>query len=250
MQEKTSREEFPEFFGMIPSRDPGSITSEELTQLLVVKDRIIDDVGSPVPVPIDAIYLFGQATSFSEVVIKKGEELFKKYRALGWNPKMLYCGEPATSGFSGGEEWKKKLLMNGVPLDRHIPVLGSRYEYQGSWLINTGTESLALVATLKEMGATSCVVVAPAFHLTRIYASLVRVERTLQSGIMFFARVAGPIRWDLPGVHSQGTLQGTPVDFSLEESKKTLTYANLASPNEILIWMDQRDKMVRELLTK
>lgn len=212
---------------------------KKLSQLYVIKDRLMEDAANPHRPYVNGIYLMTHGETYD-------------LRIMGFaigsplNFKIMYCGEPPASSVRGGNFWREKL--SSLCDNELVPVMGARYQDKsGEWRINSFSEARPAIEKALELGMDSIEVVALSFHITRCFIGFATECLAMDTKLNVFARVTGPISWTGAAIHSQGTQTGTAVDFAEDEIDKILSYTNLAAPSEVLRYMNERDARVSSI---
>lgn len=214
----------------------------QLAHVFEYEARLMNEVANAEQTSIHGVYLMTHNSDFQLSIMDAG---IKRHHKTG--AKVLYCGEEPASGYLGGDAWTQYLELNTEP---HflVPVYGARYvsKEKNSWMINSFTEARPAIEKALELGMENIEVIALPFHIQRCFAGFATEILNMGSCLNVFARVSEHISFTGMIRHSQGIQKKTPGKFSEEDIiKKLLVYPNLASPSEILHYMDERDLRIR-----
>lgn len=199
--------------------------NKQLTELLF---RIFNDTR-PVTPP-DAAYLFGQtvdnqASSFAAAARSKAINLL----ILDTQPR---------SGYPGCKVWREALIKEGIEPDRiqAVPMMDDL-------LLNSRTESIALMQYAVKKGFQSLEIIAPPFHQPRAFMTAVTIALEENIDVAIQNRPGKAFSWNDTASHSQGTLKAPRSDLihtELERIEIYQTKGDLASNSTVLEYLNHR----------
>lgn len=198
----------------------------ELAELLF---RTFNDIRPSQPA--DAAYLFAQTESNQEASF--GAAMRTEAYEL-----LLLDTEPR-SGYPGFNTWKMELAksgfnpkrITGVPMDNSI-------------LLNSRTESQALMEFIKQGEFQTLEIIAPPFHQLRAFMTAITISLEENVPVKIYSHPGLPFPWKERVVHSQGTLKAERRQLIHEELERIETYqskGDLTSTTAVLNYLNQRD---------
>lgn len=198
----------------------------ELAELLI---RTFNDIRPSDPA--DAAYLFAQTECNQEAsfgAAMRSETL-----------ELLLLDTGPRSGYPGSTAWKMELAKSGYNPKRITEV-----PMENSILLNSRTESQALMHFVKEENFQSLEVIAPPFHQLRAFMTAITIALEENVDIKIYSHPGLPFSWNETVVHSQGTLKAERRQLIHEELARIETYqlkGDLAPTAAVLDYLNQRD---------
>lgn len=199
-------------------------------ELIELTIRILSDTGPATPA--DAIYLFGQTTSNQSSAFSAAQESNAK--------NILILDTLPRSGYPGFASWKSELIYLGIAENRIHPV-----SMDDAKLLNSRTESIALVEYAKTNNIHTLEIIAPPFHQLRALMTAITIVLEMNADIAVYSRPGKPIPWTETAVHSQGKLNAPRSRLIHEELIRIETYqkkGDLASTDDVLTYLNSRDQ--------
>ena len=183
----------------------------------------------------DSAYLYMQTQDNQDSVLLSASIIHKKNLVR----KILVLNTNAKSGFPGYNVWEKKLNELGVSNDYIEGV-----KIKNTTLLNTLTDSEAMVRFAKLRQYQSVYIVAAPFHQLRAFMTAVSVALHEFPELKLYSYVGNPLPWSENVVHSQGETRGTRsslIKKELDRIDKYYRKGDLASVEEILTYLNNRD---------
>lgn len=210
------------------------IEVEQLQQLTVrvLADAVPAGLGLVVP----PAYLYTQTVDNQHSVLVKGANLLM----AGSTDRLLVLNDLDRSnrGYPGAEVWIKELAGIGIP-----PAACRSVDC--NQLLNTLTESLALVEFAKRERLSHLMIIAPPFHILRAFVSVVSAIKKLGDiDLRIYCQIGVSQPWGQTVRHSQGTLVATRTGLILTELARLRLYyqkgdlVNVQTALEYLYWRD------------
>lgn len=209
--------------------------SEKLRQL----DTIV--LTDTLPERIDAIYLLTETADNQRSSLERGAKLHKRCGA----PVVIIADKAKKRnwGYPGATRWRRKLVSMGVADSAIITVACNDS-------LNTLTESLAFVAYAKSRGWKSVVIVAPPFHQSRAFLSVVTANAHCKAGLRLYSQAGTFLSWNKVARHSGGVDRAKRFMFPLSEGRRINTYQNpkvsipipLLATDEVIHYIVRRGK--------
>lgn len=213
--------------------NPTDITeAEKLRQLdtMVLTDML------PEGVRFDTIYLYSETADNQRSVLEQGVVLHKKHAA----PVAIVddWAREWNRGHPGAMRWGIRLAACGV---RSVCVVPCNAP------LNTLTESLALAAYAKEHKWNRIVIVAPPFHQTRCFVSMVTAAMHMRRPhLRIYNAVGTHLNWRRSARHSQGKDRMKRFLFPVTEARRIFAYQDPAK--SVPISLLPTDEVIRYLL--
>jgi len=199
-------------------------------KLIELSVRTLSDTGPATTA--DALYLFGQTASNQASVFSA---------ALNSRAKnMLILDTLPRSGYPGFALWKSELIKRGAAEQRIRPVAMDDTE-----LLNSRTESIALIEYATTRNIHTLEIVAPPFHQIRAFMTVITIILEQKADIAVYSRPGKPMPWTETAVHSQGKLNAPRSRLIHEELIRIETYqqkGDLASTDDVLAYLNSRDQ--------
>ncbi len=181
----------------------------------------------------DGIYLFAQTEANTESVLKAVAD--------DTSCDILILQTAPRSGYAGYEKWVQALEQQGIASSRikGVPM-------DDTVLLNTRTESQALMHYVAHQGYKTIAVAAAPFHQLRAFMTSVTILREKRLKLQVVSRPGASSPWLTEVVHSQGTLKATRSELIHAEMERIEIYqdkGDLASYRQVLAYLDKRDAL-------
>jgi hypothetical protein len=186
--------------------------------------------------PTNGAYLYSQTRSNQQSIFKAARSLLNNSLTY----KILILNIEATSGYPGFTEWKQQLQQLGLFEEQIEGVMNEKTS-----MLNTLIESEAIIRFAKQHSYRSLFVVAPPFHQLRAFMTAVTVALKEYPGLLIYSYPGVAMSWLEEVIHSQGTLKAKRCDLiqeELERIKKYHTKGDLASPEQVLSYLNKREE--------
>lgn len=165
-------------------------------------------------------YLFSETSDNERSVFSVVERIPSVHRTAHFGSlAVIDDREGSNRGYPGSKIWIER-LRSMWGMDKKVIHEIPCFEF-----LHTYSESKALVNYARENGWDELVIVAPPFHQTRAFISV--VTAILKSGInnlRVYNQPGEALSWSEEVMHSQGTLRGTRKDFIVTESRRIPIY--------------------------
>ena len=207
------------------------VPSPLFPQLLI---RVLCDTRPPAVT--DGAYLFGQTPDNQESVFAAAGQLLTAMLTR----RVLLAHTGPVSGYPGFRAWQQALHGQGIGNLQIDGVTGI-----DSPLLHTLIEAEALVRFAKSRGYGSLYVVAPPFHQPRAFMTAVTAARRAYPELQLYSHPGAALPWGDEVVHSQGQARGARSELiggELERIRKYHAQGDLASVEEVLEYLDERDR--------
>lgn len=210
----------------------GVTETEKLRQLdtLVLTDPCPDS-------RVNAIYLLTQTADNQRSVFERGVELHLACRA-----PIVIIDDKAKKrnwGYPGATRWRRKLVSMGVPESSIITIACTES-------LNTLTESLAFAKYAKSQGWNRVVIVAPPFHQSRAFFSVVTAAAHYKTRLHIYNQAGTVLCWNRVARHSQGKDKMKRFMFPLSEGRRINSYQKVSIPITLL----GTDEVIRYILRR
>ncbi|WP_018478496.1 hypothetical protein [Pontibacter roseus] len=205
----------------------------------MLEELIIRTLCDTLPLkPLDGLFLFGQTEDNQSATFESAQRLFQGNRIS----KVLCLGTGPLSGYPGFEVWKRQLDQLGIGegiLEAVPPVPAD------TQLLHTRIEAESMVQHAKKRGYKSLVVTAAPFQQPRAFMTAVTMALQVYPELCLYSLPGKPLPWQEEVTHSQGEVQDTRAGLIAGELERIKTYhakADLASVDEVLDYLNRRDK--------
>ncbi len=200
-------------------------------ELALFVARVFDCLPPPQAF-VSVVYPFGQTMDNEISVIQR----------VSYLPGFIMIPDNGSGtefcGYLGADHWTDLLVENGV----------SRAAIQKLFIpaatnSNTFVEAVALVKKAKEEHWKNCTVVAPSFHLPRVFLSMISAALRSYPELKIWAYPGVSQSWSENVVHSQGITRGTRSEIMLGEFERIERYqekGDLVSFGDAFQYLDQR----------
>ncbi len=201
-----------------------------LTGLADLYKKIMNDYRPPFA---KGIYVFIETEDNWASSFRAASDLIKKDAAT----EVFSVYHDKLKGSPGYGKWKDKL-------ERFVGVARVKYiTIDNPGEVNTLTESIALIKFAHETKRDSLYLIAPPFHLLRVYMTAASVAIKRGSDISLFAYPGVPQNFNQVVTHSQGEAKGTRAQiFEKEELPRIKKYSNQNDILPIRSIMDYMEK--------
>jgi len=186
--------------------------------------------------PTNGAYLYCQTESNYESTFQSAKSLLNSLLIS----KIFILQIEAKSGYTGYDNWKRQLNLLGISQDQIEGV-----DLKSS-MLNTLTESEALVQFAKQRSFGSIFVIAPPFHQLRVFMTAVTVAQNVYPKLKIYSFPGMAMPWDEDVLHSQGVLKAKRHQLIQTELERITKYQNkgdLASTESVLNYLNNRDKI-------
>lgn len=187
------------------------------------------------PSRIDVAYLFAETPDNEDSVLKAGAFLY------GLVKKVAICKFKKALGYSGSENWLRKLVAMGVP-EKDIEKIPPAKNFPPS----THAEALGLVFFARQKKWKSVYIVAPPPHQLRAFITTISEVIKEKSKLKAYSFPGLPQKWEDHIIHSQGIQKGTRSNILGAELKKIEKYykkGDLVPAESVLAYLDARDQV-------
>ena len=187
------------------------------------------------------LYLFGQTPDNQESVLGKAVELVR----AGTCESLNMMEDPDQfCGYAGGTNWEHELKQRLA--DHLVPIRQLSFPSRnGSKMLHTYGEAVAIVKEAKEQGWETLGVVAPPFHQVRAFVSTVSAALREYPSLRIYSLVGHTLSWEETAVHSQGTVIDLRKNLIQEEAERLAKYGgkdgDLVSEEDVLEYLRRRD---------
>lgn len=211
-------------------------SAAELEAFFLLLVRIFSDYRSPDRGHFGLVYPFCQTTDNEGSNFHKVVELTRK----GAMRQLGICRGSTELGYAGFEHSLAQLKVCGLDQNmvtvRPINVSGK---------INTLTEAEELLRHCENVPG-DIGIIAPAFHLVRVFVTMVSVMRRTNEIRPVYPIVGEPLDWTMHVRHSQGVLKNTRAGLIADEltrleKYRAPEYGNMLGAEEVLAYLDWRD---------
>jgi hypothetical protein len=188
----------------------------------------------------DCAFLYGQTIDNQSSVFSTARQLVN----TGSTRKILIMGTGALSGYPGFQAWKTALLDMGLAAEL---VEGAATDQSH---LHTRIEARAAVCHALAKGYRSIHVIAAPFQQPRAFMTAVTIAIAEYPELLIYSQPGATLPWSESVVHSQGTLSGPRyklIDSELERIKTYQAKGDLASFEEVLDYLDRRNKLASKL---
>jgi len=174
--------------------------------------------------------------------ISNQQSIFKAALSLLNNSltyKILILNTKAKSGYPGFAEWKQQLQQLGLYEEQIEGVIKKETS-----MLNTLIESEAIIRFAKQHSYRTLFVVAPPFQQLRAFMTAVTVALREYPELLIYSYPGVAMSWQEEVLHSQGTLKAKRRDLIQEELERIEKYyskGDLASPKQVLSYLDKRE---------
>jgi hypothetical protein len=185
--------------------------------------------------PTNGTYLYCQTRSNQQSIFEAAQFLLDN--ALTY--RILICNTNAKSGYPGFTEWEQKLRQFGISEAQMTGVI-----IKETSMLNTLTESKAIIRFAKQHSYRSLFVVAPPFHQLRAFMTAVTLALSEYPEFLIYSFPSIEMSWQEEVIHSQGTLVAKRRDLIHEEFRRIKKYyskGDLASTRQVLGYIDKRE---------
>ena len=185
--------------------------------------------------PTNGAYLYCQTKTNQQSIFQSAHFLINNvltYRILILNTK-------AKSGYPGFTEWKQQLHKLGLSENQIEGVSNTEPS-----MLNTLTESEAIIQFARQHSYHSLFVVAPPFQQLRAFMTAVTVALREYPELLIYSYPGVAMPWQEEVIHSQGTLKAKRCDLIKEELERIEKYQNkgdLASLEQVLSYLNNRE---------
>ncbi len=189
-------------------------------------------------VPTDGAYLYCQTASNQESIFQAATFLLKNMLI----PKIFILQIGAKSGYAGFADWNQRLHQFGISENQIEGII-----LKETTMLNTLTESKALIHFAKHHGYNSFFVVAPPFHQLRAFMTAVTVALKVHPTLRIYNFHGTAMPWQEDVLHSQGVLKAKRHQLIHSEIERINKYQNkgdLASTEAVLEYLNNRGKIV------
>jgi hypothetical protein len=189
----------------------------------------------PPATPADGAYLFGQTVDNQTSVFRTGVDLIQRQQAR----RLLIADSVSRSGYPGFAAWYQALMDLGLKTDKIRGVPTHSFP-----ILHTLTEATALVRYAKAEKMRTIFVVAAPFHQLRAFMTTVTVALQKFPELRIYNRPGQALPWHETVRHSQGSLECQRSELIYSELERIERYqvkGDLASPEQILAYLSQRD---------
>jgi hypothetical protein len=186
--------------------------------------------------PTNGAYLYCQTVSNHESTFQSATSLLNSLLIS----KIFILQIEAKSGYTGYDNWKHQLNLFGIAEDQ---IEGVNLK---SAMLNTLTESEALVQFAKQRSHSSLFVIAPPFHQLRVFMTAVTVALNVYPKLKIYSFPGTAMPWNENVLHSQGVLKAKRRQLIQTELERITKYQNkgdLASTESVLNYLNNRDKV-------
>ena len=184
----------------------------------------------------EAAYLFSETRDNEVSVMGMGAQLVRDGRAR----RLVLCDGGTDAGYPGAEDWRGRLTSGfDVPVKSIETV-----QIPGRSAPNTRSEAETIVKKARDEGWEMVLIVAPAFHQIRAFATAVSAASRLCPSLKLYSVPGLPLRWGEKVVHSQGVVTGTRAaifDGELDRLDLYHEKGDILSAKAILEYLDQRN---------
>ena len=189
--------------------------------------------------PTDGTYLYCQTRSNQQSIFQAAKFLLNN--ALTYRIFILNTKEE--SGYPGFTEWKQQLQQLGIPEEKIEGVIKNKTS-----TLNTLIESEVIIRFAKKHSYSSLFVVASPFQQLRAFMTAITVALREYPELLIYSYPGVAMSWQEEVIHSQGTLKAKRCDLIQEELERIEKYQNkgdLASPEQVLSYLNSRETLVQ-----
>ncbi|WP_242928621.1 YdcF family protein [Pontibacter vulgaris] len=205
----------------------------------MIEELIIRTLCDTLPrTPVDAVFLFGQ-TEDNEHAAFVAARLLVESKLTG---KVLCLGTKAMSGYPGYESWKQEIAKLGILEPVLEPVAPIPPDTE---LLHTFIEAQSMVRHAQKQQYKRIIVTAAPFQQPRAFMTAVTMALREYPDLYLYSLPGQPLPWQEEVTHSQGQVQGTRAELiegEMDRIKKYYAKGDLASVDEVLDYLNRRDK--------
>lgn len=180
----------------------------------------------------NAIYAFAHPKSNQAPGLNKAAKLYKKFRV-----PVAICGHKA-SGYDGFTSWQRQLVKRGLP-KKHILAVP-----HPKGLINTLSESQALIQFAKQRHWQKLIIASTPYHQIRAFMTLTGIVQKYYPKLKLYSQPGLPGDWNTVAIHHQGIFKAKRRRFLRSEFQRILKYqkkGDLLSAAQVLAYFKKRD---------
>jgi hypothetical protein len=209
----------------------------------MIEELIIRTLCDTLPTaPLDGLFLFGQTEDNQAAAFEAAQLLLRNK----YTDKVLCLGTAPMSGYPGYAAWKEELRKLGIGEGQLLPVPPVPADTQ---LLHTFIEAQSAIRYAREQEYKTLVVTAAAFQQPRAFMTAVTLALREYPQLYLYSWPGKPLPWQEEVTHSQGEVQGTRAELIAGEMDRIKSYyakGDLASVDEVLDYLNRRDKMKLE----
>ena len=205
-------------------------------KILELTIRTLCDVRAEIVA--DGVFLYSQTKDNQYSVLSAARQVMNGRLA----EKILIVKSGSKSGYPGYSVWEKELHQMGI---QKCSILGVDLSDTGT--LNTLIEAEAMVNFAMRKQYRDIYIIASPFHQLRAFMTSVTAALNIYPELRIYSYNGKSLSWIDTVAHSQGTTSGQRKELIRGEIERIQIYqqkGDLASVNDVLKYLDKRDKSI------